>query len=127
MYAQCDPDGNPYVLFGFITDSCQSTTTLCYADKTVKKADGRTFLRRSTDVWKLCVLCKDGSTSSENLLNLKELHPLDRAEYAVSQSLECELAFNWWVQFSLKKRDCIIYLRQTHQCTLSETQRELWN
>ena len=108
MYAQCKPHGNTYVLFDSITNFRRSTTDLCYADQTVRKVYGRTFLRQYTNVWKLCVLRKDGSTSWENLLDLKELHPLETAEYAVSQSLEREPAFNWWVPFSLKKCDCII-------------------
>ena len=110
MYAQCYPDGPTYVFFDSLTDFRQITTSLCYADQTVLKADGRTFLHRSTAGWQIFVLCKDGSTSWGNLSDLKESHPLDTAEYAVSQSLEHEPAFNWWVPFVLKKCDCIISL-----------------
>ena len=45
MYDQCDPDGNTYVLFGYITDFRRSTTILYYADQTVRKVDVCTFLR----------------------------------------------------------------------------------
>ena len=38
------------------------------------------------------------------------MHTLDTAEYAVSQSLERETAFNWCVPFVLKKRARIISL-----------------
>ena len=48
MYAQCDPDGNCYVLFDSIVDYRRSTTDLCYEDQIARKADGRTFMRRST-------------------------------------------------------------------------------
>ena len=112
MYAQCDPDGYTYVLIDSITGLRWSTTALCYTYQKVWKADGRTFLRSSTSGWKLCVLWKDGSTSWEKLLDLKELHPLETAEYAVSPSLEREPKFNWWVPFVLKNCARIISLLQ---------------
>ena len=94
MYAQCDPDGNTHVLFECITNLRWITNALCYADHTVKKVDGRTFLRQSTFRWKLCVLWKDSFTSWENLSDLMDSHPLETVEYAVSQSLERDPAFN---------------------------------
>ena len=55
MYAQCDPDGDQYVMFDSIVDFRRSTTALCYADQKVFKADGRSFMRRTTAGWHLCV------------------------------------------------------------------------
>ena len=94
MYAQCDPEGNQYVLFDSIVDYRRSTTAMTKADQKVVKANGRTFLRRSTKGWQLCVQWKDGSTSWERLADMKETHPLECAEYAVSQDLADEPAFN---------------------------------
>ena len=108
MYAQCDPEGNQYVLFDSIVDYRRSTTSLTKADQKVVKANGRTFLRRSTKCWQLCVQRKDDSTSWERLADLKETHPLECAGYAVSQDLVDELAFNWWVPWVLKKRQHIV-------------------
>ena len=48
MYAQCDPEGNTLNIFDSIVDYRRSTTALCYADQKSRKADGRTFYRRST-------------------------------------------------------------------------------
>ena len=110
MYVQCEPGGNTYILFDSITDFRKITTALCYAYHTVRNADGRLFLCRSTPVWKLYVICKDGSTSWGKISHLKEFHPLEMAEYAVSRSFEREPAFNWWVPFVIKKRARIIYL-----------------
>ena len=107
MYAQCEPDGNTYVLFDYITNFRRSTTDLCYADQTVRKAYGRTLLGEPTAVWQLCVPWKDGYTSWEKISDLKDSHPLETTEYAVSQSLEHEAAFNWWITFVLKKCDRI--------------------
>jgi hypothetical protein len=108
MYAQCDPDGNCYVLFDSIVDWRRSTTALDYDDQIARKADGRTFMRRSTAGWQLCIQWKDGTTSWEKLSALKESHPTEAAEYACAQGLEREPAFNWWVPHVLKKRQLII-------------------
>ena len=59
MYAQCDPDGNQYVLLDSFIYFRRSTTALCYDDQKVT-ANGRTHYRRSTDSWQICCQCKDG-------------------------------------------------------------------
>ena len=53
MCAQCDPDGNQYVIFDSIIDFRRSTTALFYAHQKVLKSDGRSFMRRTTAVWHL--------------------------------------------------------------------------
>ncbi len=73
----------------------------------------------------MCCHWKDGSTSWERLADLKESHPIETAEYAVTKGLDHEPAFNWWVPHVLKKRDQIIslvrkwtttrYLKRTHK------------
>ena len=95
MYAQYDPEGNQCVMFDSIVDHKKDGTALKKVDQKVPKADGRFFMRRSTKGWKLCVQWRDGSTSWEKLSNLKESHPIEVAEYAVSQDIADEPAFNW--------------------------------
>ncbi len=72
----------------------------------------------------MCCQWKDGSTSWENLADLKEPHPIETAEYAVTKGIDHKPAFNWWVPHVLKKRDRIIslvckrticYLKRTHK------------
>ena len=94
-----------YVMFDSITDFRRSTTAHCYADQRLTRADGRTFMRRSTKGWQLCVQWRDGLTTREKLSDMKQSHPIETAEYAVSHGLEHESAFNWWVPFVLKKRE----------------------
>ena len=55
IYAQCDSDGNQYVMFDSIVDFRRSTTALYYADQKVLKADGRSFMRRTNAGWQLCI------------------------------------------------------------------------
>ena len=39
---------------------------------------------------------------------LKESNPVEVAEYSVSQGIDTQPAFKWWVPYTLKKRDVII-------------------
>jgi hypothetical protein len=50
--------------------------------------NGNIHKRRTTKGWKLCVLWKDGSTSWENLKDLKESFPIQVAEFAQSNNLQ---------------------------------------
>jgi hypothetical protein len=124
MYAQCDPDRNQYVLLDSIIDHRRLDTAIRPSDQKVVRPDGRTYMKRSTIGWQVCCQWKDGSTSCENLAELKDSHPLETAEYAVTQGVDHNPAFNWWVPHVLKKRDRIIslvskwttrYLKRTHK------------
>jgi hypothetical protein len=110
MYPQCDPEGNQYVLLDSIIDHKRLDSAIRPLDQKVIRPNGRTYLRRSTVDWQLCCQCKDGFTSWENLADLKESHPTETAEYALTKGLDHELAFNWWVPHVLRKRDQIISL-----------------
>ena len=112
---KCDPDGNQYVLFDSIADYRRGPGALTMSSQKIVKDDGRTYKRRSTAGWELCVTWKDGSTSWEKLSDLKESHPVETAEYAVSQDIISEPAFNWWAPFVLKKRNRIISLVKQRQ------------
>ena len=48
MTAQCDPDGNQYVMIDSIVDFRRGMAALCYADQRVIKKDGYHFMQRST-------------------------------------------------------------------------------
>ena len=43
-----------------------------------------------------------------DLKDLKESHPIEVAEYAVTHKIDNMPAFAWWVPYTLKKRDRII-------------------
>ncbi len=67
---------------------------------------------------------KDCSTPWEKLSDVKETHPLQMAEYAISMGVFHKPGFNWWVLHMLRKRDSIIalvkkrsawYLKCTHK------------
>jgi hypothetical protein len=39
---------------------------------------------------------------------MKEANPIESAKYAVAHGISTEPAFNWWAQYTLKKRNAII-------------------
>jgi hypothetical protein len=70
----------------------------------------------------LCVEWKDETTPWERLADLKEINPVEVAEYAATKNLHDESVFAWWVPHVLKKRNIIIaavtkrYHKRTHKC-----------
>ncbi len=95
MYAQCDPDGNQYVFLDSIIDHRQLDTAIRPSDQKVVRPDRRTYMKRRTIGWQVRCQWKDGSTSWENLPDLKDSCPLETAENAVTQGIDHKPAFNW--------------------------------
>ena len=107
IYAQVDEEGNPFVLLDEIIDHKTDNSAITH-DNGFVTVRGRSYPKRTTRGWHLCVQWKDGSTSWESLKDLKESNPIQVAEYAVLNKIDKEPAFNWWVHYTLKKRDRII-------------------
>ncbi len=63
----------------------------------------------------------DGTTDWMPLKDLKEANPIEIAEYAVSNRIDDEPAFKWWVPYVIRKRNRIIskvkskYWRTSHK------------
>jgi hypothetical protein len=110
LYSQCDPNGNQYVLLEEIVDHQFLSTAITLSGQKNIRANGKTYLKCSTIGWQLCCQWKDGSTSSENLADLKESYPIETAKYDKIFGIDHEPAFNWWVPHVLRKRDRIISL-----------------
>ena len=51
---------------------------------------------------------KDGDEKWVPLKLLKETNPIEVAEYVTAQGIESELAFDWWVPYTLRKRDQVV-------------------
>jgi hypothetical protein len=123
LYLQCDSNGNQYVLLEEIVNHQHFPAAVKLSDQKIVRANGNTYLKRSTVGWQLCCQWKDGSMSWENLADLKESHPIDTAKYAKILGIDHESAFNWWVPNVLRKSNHIIslvrkrnlhYLKRTH-------------
>ena len=80
--------------------------------------------KRSTKGWDVCAQWKNDSTTWEGLSDFKECYPVQTAEHSVTNDIDTEPAFNYWVPHTLKKRDSIIslvkkrqtrYMKKTHK------------
>jgi hypothetical protein len=77
-------------------------------DKYFKTCSGTKRLCQTTVGWKLLVQWSDDSHQWIDLKILKESNPVQVAEYAKSCGIDGEPAFEWWVPYTLRKRDVII-------------------
>jgi hypothetical protein len=93
MHALCDDEGNEYLIMDLFVDH-RSNAKAVSKDGQRMAHKGCNSLRWSTVEWHLCIQWKDGSTSWQPLKDLKEAYPLAVAEYAVSQGIDNEPAFN---------------------------------
>jgi hypothetical protein len=114
LYTQVDDEGNRWLLLKEIIAHEK--------DASAPSREELAAMRRrfTTKGWKLCCKWTDGSTSWEELRNLKDSNPAEVAEYAASHNLLSEPAFSWWAPHVLKKRQRIIkvksrYWMQTHK------------
>ena len=105
---QVDSEGYMYNLLDAIIDYRTDGNTITKENMYVVTKRGRRRQRRSTIGWKLLVLWKDGTKQWIPLHIVKESNPVECAEYAMSRELQHELAINWWVPYTLKKRDRVI-------------------
>ena len=53
---------------------------------------------------KVCACWKNGTTSWERMVDIKQSYPLELAEYAIAQGINKTPAFAWWVPYVLGKR-----------------------
>jgi hypothetical protein len=120
MYAQCDEEGNQFIMLQDIVGHKMYGHAVERADMHIK-VGSNTQIRKTTKGWHLCVEKKDGTPSWERLADLKESNPVELAEYAATKNLHYEPAFDWWVPHVLNKRNIIIaavtkrYHKLTHK------------
>jgi len=115
LYSQVDQDGNRWLLLKDIIGHSKDKSAPSWEELELKRG------RYTTKGWKLHCLWADGSTSWEDLRNLKESNPLDVTKYAELNGLLDEPAFTWWAKHVLKQSKRIIqkvksrYWQRTHK------------
>ena len=136
MCAQCDADGNDYLLQDAVFDYYSSDKAL-NLDWQKIVVNIKTLTCCSTTRQKLFCPWKVGSTSWEQLKDIMESHPVKVAEYIVAQNIGHEPAFNYQVNHVLRKKDqdfaliqkCNIWhLKKTYKfdIELPKTMRKSW-
>ena len=77
--------------------------------------------KRKTRGWEFYVRWKGGSGDWIAMKDLKDLYPAPLADYAMSNVIQDEPVFAWWIPFTLKKRNSILqkikpmYHQRTHK------------
>ena len=61
--------------------------------------------KKTTRGWKLCVKMKEDFTEWISLKDLKENNPVEISEYVVSNNIDHNPEFLWWVPYTLQKRN----------------------
>jgi hypothetical protein len=98
IYQQVDSEGDNHLIFKEITDHRSDHMAVPYVP-------GEERHSKTTRGWYLQVLWKDGTSTWEPLHDMKEANPIKVAECAVTNKIEHNPAFVWWVPYTLKKRD----------------------
>ena len=121
IIAQVDDSGHRQLMLDEIDDHRRLKNAIPQSQGTYKTRSGNERKKRTTRGWEVHVRWKDGSGDWIALKNIKESYPVQLAEYAVSNNLDKEPAFAWWVPFTLRKRKAIIekikskYWQKTHK------------
>ena len=122
ILSQVDQEGHRQMMLDEIIDHRAN-------DAAVKKENGyivnpryNTKRRKmTTKGWEICVQWKDGSTSWIALKDIKNSYPIEVARYAISNKIDDEPAFAWWVPYTLRKVQAIVsklkskYWQRTHK------------
>ena len=105
LFAQVDQDGQRFVLFDEIIDHRTDGTEIKEEDAFIHMANGNKQRRETTKGWEVCIQWKDGSSTWNQVKDVKESYPIQLAEYAAQNKISEEPAFAWWIKHVLKKRD----------------------
>ena len=108
LYSQVDEDGAQYQIFNGIIDHQKTDEALSPSQGHYINKHGVKKRVITTKGWKVKVQWDNDTSSWLPLADVKESHPIELAEYAVSRKIHEEPAFAWWVTHVLKKRQRVI-------------------
>ena len=108
IWAQTDPDGQPYVIFESMIDHHVDNSIAASKENMHCFVNNQRTMQRSTVGVKLLCLLKDESKQWFPLKNLKESNPVECSKYTKARNIDAELAFYWWAPYTLRKKERII-------------------
>ena len=121
LFYQVDQDGQRFVLFNAVIDSRTDGTHIMEGDSFIHMSNGNKRRRETTKGWEFFIQWKYGSSTWNQVKDVKESFLLELAEYALINQTTDEPEFLWWTNKVLKKRDMIIsktaskYWQKTHK------------
>ena len=98
-------------MFDEIIDHCSNSEALLHDDKFYSIKNGNKCKNQTTKGWEIYVQWRNGSSRWISLKELKNYYPMEVAYYKVSNKIQYQPAFAWWVPYTLKKRNSIIKKR----------------
>ena len=121
LLSQVDQEGHRQLMLDEITNHRKTASAIPIEDGTYITSHRATRRKITTKGWEIFVQWKDGSSNWVALKDMKNLFPIELADYAVNNGLASEPAFAWWVPHTLKKRKSILgkikskYWQRTHK------------
>ena len=119
LYSQLDDEGYNTSIIQEICDHQMTESAIPISEGFAREGKKRKPVI-TTKGWKLKILWKDGSYDWLPMSQVKESNPIETAEYSISQGINKEPAFNWWVPHVIRKRDRIInkVVRRTRKANM---------
>ena len=108
LYSTVDSNGYSRAVLESILDHAKDDRAIDKADKYLVTKSGSRRIRKTTIGWKMLVRWRDQSETWVPLKIIKENYPVEMAEYARGNQIDDEPAFQWWVPYTIKKRDVIL-------------------
>jgi hypothetical protein len=84
IYSQVDDEGRHFVLLKEIVDHRATSDAITVQDGFITMPNGRKVPKCTTEGWELLVEWKDGSTSWIPLKDIKDMNPVEVAEYVIA-------------------------------------------
>lgn len=103
LYSQVDPEGRSYAIIEDIVDWRCTDEAVDDNDIFQVSYNGNIHRRRITKGYQLCIHWADGSTSWESLRDMKEMYPVQVADFAVAHGIDNLPGFRWWIPQVMKK------------------------
>jgi hypothetical protein len=107
LYAQLDEEGKSHVLLKEIVDHRKKKDAIEKQNGFTVAQYGARIPKRTTRGWELCVEWRNGDTTWVPLKDLKDTNPVELAEYAMTNGIDDEPAFLWWVPKVILHRERI--------------------
>ena len=109
MLTQVDSDGYSLPLMDSIIDHHKdSSQAIPIEDKYITTKSRQRRFQKTMKGWKLHIKWKDKSKAWINLVDMKEAHLVETAEYARARGISNDPAFAWWVPYTLRERAVIL-------------------
>ena len=108
ILSQVDDNGHRHQLLSEIIDYRKDGKAVPIDQGFTKSKNGNHVRKKTTKGWYFLVRWTDDTSSWIRLIDLKHSNPLELADFVLSNQLQDEPAFAWWLPHCIKKRDQII-------------------